>query len=95
METLRALHVQSAKIPFRMLIYSFEKYSTRFYDYTNNQLIHFNPVGQSVYFITLVSLQWGNILSVRSKRMSLLQAGPIRTCTTVDTNRRLTASHLL
>jgi sodium/potassium-transporting ATPase subunit alpha len=31
-----------------------------------------------VYFVTLVIMQWGNILSVRSKRMSILQADPIR-----------------
>jgi sodium/potassium-transporting ATPase subunit alpha len=43
-----------------------------------DELNHFNYVGQSVYFVTLVIMQWGNILSVRSKRMSLLQADPIR-----------------
>jgi len=40
--------------------------------------MHFNVVGQSVYFVTLVILQWGNILSVRNKRLSILQADPFR-----------------
>lgn len=31
-----------------------------------------------MYFVTLVFLQWGNILSVRNKRLSILQADPIR-----------------
>ena len=36
----------------------------------------FNAVGQCVYFVTLVILQWGNILSVRNRRLSILQADP-------------------
>ncbi|KAF9116101.1 hypothetical protein BGX27_004899 [Mortierella sp. AM989] len=34
--------------------------------------------GQCVCFITLVILQWGNILSVRNRRVSILQADPFR-----------------
>ncbi|KAF9568576.1 hypothetical protein EC968_002914 [Mortierella alpina] len=34
--------------------------------------------GQCVCFITLVILQWGNILSVRNRRLSTLQADPFR-----------------
>lgn len=41
-------------------------------------MTHFNVVGQSVYFISLLIMQWGNILSVRNKRLSILQADPIR-----------------
>lgn len=69
---------KAAGIPFHALVFAFGKYSTGFHGYTGEQLTHFNRVGQGVYFVTLVILQWGNILSVRSKRMSLLQADPIR-----------------
>ncbi|CAO3650837.1 unnamed protein product [Cunninghamella blakesleeana] len=34
--------------------------------------------GQCVTFVTLLILQWGNILSVRNRRVSILQADPIR-----------------
>ncbi|KAF9940794.1 hypothetical protein BGZ67_006811 [Mortierella alpina] len=34
--------------------------------------------GQCVCFVTLVILQWGNILSVRNRRLSTLQADPFR-----------------
>ncbi|KAK9720409.1 hypothetical protein K7432_004160 [Basidiobolus ranarum] len=34
--------------------------------------------GQCVTFVTLVLLQWGNILSIRNRRLSILQADPIR-----------------
>jgi sodium/potassium-transporting ATPase subunit alpha len=67
-----------AGIPFHDLIFAFEKYSDGFYGYTQAELTQFNTVGQSVYFVTLVLLQWGNILSIRNKRLSILQADPIR-----------------
>ena len=67
-----------AGIPFHALALVFEGYSDGFYGYTEAELIHFNTVGQSVYFVTLVILQWGNILSIRNKRLSILQADPIR-----------------
>ncbi|EED16394.1 Na/K ATPase alpha 1 subunit, putative [Talaromyces stipitatus ATCC 10500] len=66
-----------AGIPFHALIFAFEGYSDGFYGYTADELTYFNTVGQSVYFITLLFLQWGNILSVRNKRLSILQADPI------------------
>ena len=67
-----------ARIPFHALVFAFEKYTDGFYGYTADELTHFNTVGQSVYFVTLVILQWGNILSVRNKRLSILQADPFR-----------------
>ena len=67
-----------AGIPFHALIFAFEKYSDGFYGHTQAELNDFNTTGQSVYFVTLVILQWGNILSVRNKRLSILQADPIR-----------------
>ncbi|KAG0157642.1 hypothetical protein PDIDSM_4827 [Penicillium digitatum] len=67
-----------AGISFSDLIFAFEGYSEGFHGYTADELNHFVSVGQSVYFVTLVIMQWGNVLSVRSKRMSILQADPIR-----------------
>jgi sodium/potassium-transporting ATPase subunit alpha len=67
-----------AHIPISSLFFAFESYTEGFYGYTEEQLIHFNAVGQSVYFVTLVILQWGNVLSVRNKRLSILVADPFR-----------------
>ncbi|PLN75461.1 putative Na/K ATPase alpha 1 subunit [Aspergillus taichungensis] len=69
---------KKAGIPFHALVFAFEKYSDGFYGYTQAELIHFNNTGQCVYFVSLVMLQWGNIFSVRNKRMSILQADPFR-----------------
>ncbi|KAG6827950.1 hypothetical protein H0H92_009858 [Tricholoma furcatifolium] len=60
------------------LFFAFEKYNDGFYGYTEAELTNFNNVGQCVYFVTVVILQWGNLLSVRNKRLSILQADPIR-----------------
>ncbi|KAL1922281.1 uncharacterized protein VTP21DRAFT_9820 [Calcarisporiella thermophila] len=35
-------------------------------------------VASSITFITLVIIQWGNILSIRNRKLSILQADPIR-----------------
>lgn len=34
--------------------------------------------GQCVVFVSLVIMQWGNVLSIRNRRLSILQADPIR-----------------
>jgi sodium/potassium-transporting ATPase subunit alpha len=65
-----------AGIPARDLFFAFEKYTDGFHGYTQDELINFNNTGQCVYFVTLVILQWGNLLSIRNKRLSILQADP-------------------
>jgi sodium/potassium-transporting ATPase subunit alpha len=67
-----------AKIPISSLFFAFGKYSDGFYGYTAAELTEFNVKGQSVYFVALVIMQWGNLLSVRNKRLSILQADPFR-----------------
>jgi len=67
-----------ARIPVGSLFLAFEKYSDGFFGHTQAELTHFNNTGQCVYFVTLVILQWGNLLSIRNKRLSILQADPIR-----------------
>jgi sodium/potassium-transporting ATPase subunit alpha len=67
-----------ARIPASALWFAFEQYTDGFYGYTQAELTAFNTTGQSVYFVTLVILQLGNILSIRNKRLSILQADPIR-----------------
>ncbi|KAG6894749.1 hypothetical protein C0992_004879 [Termitomyces sp. T32_za158] len=67
-----------AHIPIGKLFLLYEKYSSDFHGYTEEQLINFQCTAQCVYFVTLVILQLGNLLSVRNKRLSFLQADPIR-----------------
>lgn len=67
---------KKAGIPIREMFFLFEGYSSGFHGYSQDDLNHFNAVGQCVYFVTLVILQWGNILSVRNRRLSIFQADP-------------------
>ena len=67
-----------AGIPVRDLFFAFEKYSDGFHGYSQAELTVFNNAGQCVYFVTLVILQWDNLLSIRNKRLSILQADPFR-----------------
>ncbi|KAI9281009.1 hypothetical protein BC943DRAFT_310639 [Umbelopsis sp. AD052] len=45
---------------------------------TSDQFTAISYSGQCVTFVTLVILQWGNILSIRNRKLSILQADPIR-----------------
>ncbi|KAI5458856.1 hypothetical protein BGZ63DRAFT_427226 [Mariannaea sp. PMI_226] len=65
-----------AGIPASSLFFAFENYSAGFYGYSQEELNNFNATGQCVYFVCLVMLQWGNILAVRNRRMSIVQADP-------------------
>ncbi|KAF4584030.1 ATPase, P-type, transmembrane domain protein [Ophiocordyceps camponoti-floridani] len=65
-----------ARIPIRDLFFLYERYNDGFHGYSAAELARFNATGQSVYFVTLVILQWGNILAVRNRRLSILQADP-------------------
>ena len=65
-----------AGIPIRDLFFLFEGYSEGFHGYSAEELTRFNTTGQCVYFVTLVILQWGNILAVRNRRLSIVHADP-------------------
>ncbi|KAG0353273.1 hypothetical protein BG005_007417 [Podila minutissima] len=39
---------------------------------------HYVSTGQCVVFVSLVIMQWGNVLSIRNRRLSILQADPVR-----------------
>ncbi|RDA86316.1 hypothetical protein CP532_5673 [Ophiocordyceps camponoti-leonardi (nom. inval.)] len=67
---------REARIPIRELFFLFERYTDGFHGYSAAELAKFNATGQSVYFVTLVILQWGNILAVRNRRLSIVQADP-------------------
>ncbi|KAH8178785.1 e1-E2 ATPase domain-containing protein [Sarocladium implicatum] len=66
-----------AKIPASDLFFLYEKWTDGFHGYTDDELTHFTNTGQCVYFVTLVFLQWGNILAVRNRCLSIFQADPI------------------
>lgn len=65
-------------MPVQELFFIFEGYSDGYRGHTQEELVNLNVTGQCVYFVALLFLQWGNILSVRNRRLSIVQADPIR-----------------
>ncbi|KAI8069352.1 hypothetical protein BC940DRAFT_236845 [Gongronella butleri] len=45
--------------------------------YTADEITSLVNTAQSVYFVNLVICQWGNVLSTRTRRLSLTQASPL------------------
>ncbi|PKS05410.1 hypothetical protein jhhlp_008786 [Lomentospora prolificans] len=67
-----------AGMPISELFFLFENYKEGYRGYTQAELNHFNATGQCVYFVTLVFLQLGNVLAMRNRRVSIVEADPIR-----------------
>ncbi|KAJ0315612.1 hypothetical protein COL5a_011924 [Colletotrichum fioriniae] len=66
-----------AGFPIHELFFLFEGYAEGYHGYTLDELTDFNATGQCVYFVTLVFLQWGNILAVHNRRLSIALVDPI------------------
>lgn len=45
---------------------------------TKDEFYRINYTGQCVTFITLVILQWGNVLCTRNRKISIIEGDPIR-----------------
>ncbi|CAI4213502.1 unnamed protein product [Parascedosporium putredinis] len=67
-----------AGMPISELFFLFENYKEGYRGYTLAELNHFNATGQCVYFVTLVFLQLGNVLAMRNRRVSIVEADPFR-----------------
>ncbi|EXF73236.1 sodium/potassium-transporting ATPase subunit alpha [Colletotrichum fioriniae PJ7] len=66
-----------AGFPIHELFFLFEGYAEGYHGYTLDELTDFNATGQCVYFVTLVFLQWDNILAVHNRRLSIALVDPI------------------
>ncbi|PKY27748.1 calcium ATPase [Rhizophagus irregularis] len=63
-------------ITFRDTLFAYNNWGDGFMGKTMDELNELNYTGQSVYFITLVIMQFGNLLSIRTRRRSIFQANP-------------------
>lgn len=69
-------YLQHKGITFGMLWFSFGNYTPppgKDLDYVNTHLL----VGSGIYFVTLVVLQWFNLMGVRTRRLSIFQHSPV------------------
>ncbi|KAF9912361.1 hypothetical protein EC991_011053 [Linnemannia zychae] len=68
-------------VAFKDLVFTFgsPNFENRFPEITDDMFNNYYVnTGQCVTFVALVIMQWGNILSIRNRRLSILQADPIR-----------------
>ncbi|KAG0257798.1 hypothetical protein BGZ95_005138 [Linnemannia exigua] len=68
-------------VPFKDLVFTYGNpdFTNRFPHITDEMFNNYYVnTGQCVTFVALVIMQWGNVLSIRNRRMSILQADPIR-----------------
>ncbi|KAF9905278.1 hypothetical protein EC991_001877 [Linnemannia zychae] len=69
-------------VPFKDLVFTYgnPNFERRFPHITDDMFNNYYVnTGQCVTFVALVIMQWGNVLSIRNRCMSILQADPIRT----------------
>lgn len=63
-------------ISFRDTVLAFNNWGDGFMGKTMDELNELNYTGQSIYFATLVITQFGNLLSIRTRRRSIFQSNP-------------------
>jgi sodium/potassium-transporting ATPase subunit alpha len=71
------LYMSEQGLGFYDVILVYNQWQEGFKGYTLAQLTHFVAVGQCIYYITIVFLQYGGLLSIRNRRVSILNSNPL------------------
>ncbi|KAF7305091.1 Calcium ATPase transmembrane domain M-containing protein [Mycena kentingensis (nom. inval.)] len=69
--------MQLQGLGFYDVIGVYDKWTDGYKGYTIEQLTHFVSVGQCIYYVTMVILQFGGHLAVRNRRISIVNANPL------------------
>ncbi|TBU28284.1 calcium ATPase transmembrane domain M-containing protein [Dichomitus squalens] len=62
---------------FYDVILVYNKWTDGYKGFSTDQLNEFVSVGQCIYYITMVFMQYGGLLAVRNRRVSILQSNPL------------------
>lgn len=71
------LYMKQQGLGFRDVILVYDKWTDGYKGYSIAQLTHFVSVGQCTYYVAMVFMQYGGLLSVRNRRVSILQSNPL------------------
>jgi len=71
------LYMSEQGLRFHDVILVYNKWGDGYKGFTIDQLTHFVAVGQCIYYITMVFMQYGGLLSVRNRRVSILNSNPL------------------
>ncbi|KAI5987958.1 calcium ATPase transmembrane domain M-containing protein [Pisolithus orientalis] len=70
------LYMSRQGLGFYDVILVYNKWQDGWKGYSQDQLNHFVNVGQCIYYVTLVFGQYGGLLAVRNRRVSILHSNP-------------------
>ncbi|RPD55624.1 calcium ATPase transmembrane domain M-containing protein [Lentinus tigrinus ALCF2SS1-7] len=71
------LYMDRQGLSFYDVILVYDKWTDGYKGYSIDQLTHFVSVGQCIYYVTIVFMQYGGLLAVRNRRVSILQSNPL------------------
>ncbi|KIM59522.1 hypothetical protein SCLCIDRAFT_1217646 [Scleroderma citrinum Foug A] len=71
------LYMKQQGLGFYDVILTYNKWADGWQGFSIDQLTTFVNQGQCVYYVTMVFLQYGNLLAIRNRRVSLLQSNPL------------------
>jgi sodium/potassium-transporting ATPase subunit alpha len=71
------LYMSQQGLGFYDVILTFSNWGDGWHGYTEAQLSQFVYVGQCIYYVTVAIGQYGTLLSVRNRRVSILQSNPL------------------
>ena len=73
------LYMSYNGLPPSAIFFSFSKFNdpSGYMGFTADQITQLTNTAQSIYFVNLVICQWGNVLSSRTRRLSITQANPL------------------
>jgi len=71
------LYMSEQGLRFHEVILVYNQWEDGYKGFTIEQLTHFVAVGQCIYYITMVFMQYGGLLSVRNRRVSILHSNPL------------------
>jgi sodium/potassium-transporting ATPase subunit alpha len=69
------MHQQGLGFYDVMLVY--DKWADGWKGYSIEELTHFVSVGQCIYYVTIVFMQYGGLLAARNRRVSILHSNPL------------------
>ncbi|KAG2137472.1 hypothetical protein DEU56DRAFT_756053 [Suillus clintonianus] len=71
------LYMKQQGLTFYEVILTFNLWGDGWQNYSADQLAQFVDVGQCIYYVTVAIGQYGTLLSVRNRRVSILQSNPL------------------
>jgi len=71
------LYMSQQGLRFYDVILVYNKWTEGYKGFTADELAHFVSTGQCIYYITMLFMQYGGLLAVRNRRVSILNSNPL------------------